>query len=78
MLSRKQRQLKEVHLEISIRMAGWQDGRMAGCFFQTFDVNLWHVKIVKMRCVWKWYWIVRSMFMGFVHGIYGIFAGEKW
>jgi hypothetical protein len=25
MLSRKQRQLKEVHLEISIRMAGWQD-----------------------------------------------------
>jgi hypothetical protein len=54
---------------------------MAGCFFQTFDVNLWHVKIVKivkMRCVWKWYWIVRSMFMGFVHGIYGIFAGEKW
>jgi hypothetical protein len=28
MLSRKQRQLKEVHLEISIRMAGWQDGRM--------------------------------------------------
>ena len=48
--------------------SGWQDGRMLFPDFWCQFMACQNCQNCKMRCVWKWYWMVRSMFMDLFMG----------